>query len=313
VVEAVHVAKAAKAPVKVVWTREDDTRGGYYRPAFFDRLAAGLDATNNPVAWTHTIVGQSILTGTAFEAFGVKDGIDHASVEGAAELPYAIPNIRVELHSPKPGIPVLWWRSVGHSHTAFVVESFFDELAHAAGKDPLEMRRALLAKHPRNLRVLELAAQKAGWGKPLPAGHGRGIAVHESFGSFISQVAEVSVSSTGVRVHHVVCAIDCGPIVNPDTIQAQMESGIIFGLTAALYGEITFDKGRVQQRNFHDYKMLRIHETPEIEVHIVPSTEKQGGVGEPGVAPIAAAVGNAIFAATGKRVRRLPIRAADLL
>jgi isoquinoline 1-oxidoreductase beta subunit len=313
VVEAVHVAKAANAPVKVVWTREDDTRGGYYRPAFFDRIAAGLDAANNPVAWTHTIVGQSILGGTPFEAFGVKDGIDGASVEGAAELPYAIPSVRVELHSPKTGIPVLWWRSVGHSHTAFVVESFFDELAHAAGKDPVEMRRALLAKHPRNLGVLNLAAEKAGWGKPLPAGRGRGLAVHESFGSYLAEVAEVSVSKDGVpRVHRVVCAIDCGPIVNPDTIKAQMESGIIFGLTAALYGEITFDKGRVQQRNFHDYRMLRIHETPEIEVHIVPSTEKQGGVGEPGVAPIAAAVGNAIFAATGKRVRRLPIRAVDL-
>ncbi len=313
VVEAVHVAKAAKAPVKVVWTREDDTRGGYYRPAFFDRLAAGLDAANHLLGWTHTIVGQSIIAGTAFEPMMVKDGIDGSSVEGAADLPYAIPNLRVELHSPKLGIPVLWWRSVGHSHTAFVVESFFDEVAHAAGKDPVEMRRALLAKHPRNLRVMELAVEKSGWGKPLPAGWGRGIAVHESFGSFLAEVAEVSVSSEGVpRVHRVVCAIDCGPVVNPDTIQAQMESGIIFGLTAALYGEITFDKGRVQQRNFHDYRMLRIHETPEIEVHIVPSTDKQGGVGEPGVAPIAAAVGNAIFAATGKRVRRLPIRATDL-
>lgn len=313
VIEAVQVAKAAKAPVKVVWTREDDTRGGYYRPAFFDRISAGLDAVNNPVAWTHTIVGQSIIAGTMFESMMVTDGIDHASVEGASDLPYAIPSVRVELHSPKLGIPVLWWRSVGHSHTAFVVESFFDEVAHAAGKDPVEMRRALLAKHPRHLGVLNLAAEKAGWGKPLSAGRGRGIAVHESFGSYLAEIAEVSVSRDGVpRVHRVVCAIDCGPIVNPDTIKAQMESGIIFGLTAALYGEITFDKGRVQQRNFHDYRMLRIHEAPEIEVHIVPSTEKQGGVGEPGVAPIAAAVGNAIFAATGKRVRRLPIRAADL-
>ncbi len=314
VLEAVHVAKAAKTPVKVVWTREDDMRGGYYRPFFHDRFSAGLDADNNPVAWKHTIVGQSIMTGTMFESFGVKDGIDGSSVEGAKELPYDIPNLRVELHSPKLGVPVHFWRSVGHSHTGFVTESFFDELAHAAGKDPFEMRRALLAKHPRNRGVLELAAEKAGWGKPLAAGRGRGIALHESFESFVAQVAEVSVSKAGVlRVHRVVCAIDCGQIVNPDTIKAQMESCIIFGLTAALYGEISFERGRVKQSNFHDYKMLRIHEAPEIEVHIMPSTEKHGGVGEPGVPPVAAAVGNAIFAATGKRIRRLPIRSTDLV
>jgi isoquinoline 1-oxidoreductase beta subunit len=313
VVEAVQVAKAANAPVKVVWTREDDMHGYYYRPFFYDRFRAGLDAGNNPVAWQHTIVGQSIMTGTMFESFAVKDGIDSSSVEGSAELPYAIPNLRVELHSPKMGVPVHFWRSVGHSHSGFVTESFFDELAHAAGKDPLELRRALLAKHPRNLGVLNLAAEKAGWGKPLPAGRGRGIALHESFGSYVAQVADVSVSSAGaLRVHRVVCAIDCGQVVNPDTIKAQMESCIIFGLTAALYGEITFDRGRVQQSNFHNYKMLRINEAPEIEVHIMPSAEKHGGVGEPGVPPIAAAVGNAIFVATGKRIRRLPIRAEDL-
>jgi isoquinoline 1-oxidoreductase beta subunit len=208
---------------------------------------------------------------------------------------------------------VWWWRSVGNSHNGFVTESFVDELAHAAGKDPLEFRRMLLAKHPRHLGVLNLAAEKAGWGKTLATRRARGVAVHEAFGSFVAQVAEVSVSPTGVpRVCRVVCAVDCGQVVNPDTVKAQMESGIIFGLTAALYGQITLEKGRVQQRNFHDYKMLRIHETPEIEVHIVPSTEKHGGVGEPGVPPIAAAVGNAIFAATGKRIRRLPIRAEDL-
>jgi len=311
--EAVQVAKAAQAPVKVIWTREDDIRGGYYRPFWYDRIAAGLDSFNNLAAWKHTIVGQSILAGTPFEQFLVKDGIDGTSVEGAMELPYAIPNIRVELHSPKIGVPVLWWRSVGHSHTAFVVESFFDEVAHAAGKDPVELRRALLAKHPRNLAVLNLAAEKAGWGKPLPAGRARGISVHESFGSWLAQVAEVSVSKQNeVHVHRVVCAIDCGQVVNPDTVKAQMESGIIFGLSAVFYGEITLENGRVQQRNFHDYRMLRMHEAPHIEVHIVPSTEKHGGVGEPGVAPIAAALGNAIFAATGKRIRRLPIRPEDL-
>ncbi len=204
-----------------------------------------------PLAWHHRIVGQSIIAGTPFESAMVKDGIDNTSVEGAADTPYAIPNLQVELHSPKNGVPVLWWRSVGHSHTAFVMESFMDELAHKAGKDPYQYRRTLLAKHPRNLKVLETAAEKAGWGKPLPKGRGRGIAVHESFGSFIAQVAEVSLDKKGtIRVHRVVCAVDCGRIVNPDTIKAQMESGIIFGLSAALYGAITLKNGRVEQGNF---------------------------------------------------------------
>lgn len=308
--EAAEISKAVKAPVKVIWTREDDIRGGYYRPMWHNRIAAGLDAHGSPIAWSHTIVGQSILAETSFARENV---IDLSSVEGAADLPYAIPNLSVELHSPKINIPVLWWRSVGHSHTAFAVESFLDELAHAGGREPYELRRALLANQPRQRAVLELAAQKAQWGRPLPRGRGRGIALHASFGSIVAQVAEVSVSQEGkVRVHRVVCAIDCGPIVNPDTIKAQMESGIVFGLSAALYGEITFEKGRVKQSNFHDYPLLRIHEMPRVEVHIVPSTESQGGVGEPGVPPIAPAVANAIFAATGKRIRRLPIRAEEL-
>ncbi|PYQ22140.1 MAG: twin-arginine translocation pathway signal protein [Acidobacteria bacterium] len=310
--EAVHVAKAAGAPVKVIWTREDDMHGGYYRPAYYHALAGGVDASGNLLAWSHRIVGQSILAGTPFEQAMVKNGIDDTAVEGASDLPYAIPNLSVEYHPMKVGVPVLWWRSVGHSHTAFATECFLDELAAAGGKDPFELRRALLAKAPRHKGVLELAAEKAGWGKPLPAGRARGIAVHASFESYTAQVAEVSVDGAGkVRVHRVVCAIDCGRYVNPGIIEAQTQGGAIFGLTAALYGELTFDQGRVQQSNFHDYPMLRINETPDIEVHIVQNDEKSGGVGEPGVPCTAPAVVNAIFAATGKRVRRLPIRMSE--
>src|SRR5258708_2262446 len=314
VVEAVHVAKIAKAPVKVVWTRADDLAGGWYRPMWHDRFAAGLDAAGNPVAWTHTIVGQSILTGTAFEPFGGKNGVGSASGEGAADLLYGIPNLQVDLHSPKIGVPVQWWRSVGHSHAGFSVESFFDEVAHAGGKDPYELRRKLLAGQPRMSAVLQLVAEKAGWGKPLPPGRGRGIATHFSFDSYVAQVVEASVEKDGtVRVHRVVCAVDCGRTVNPDIVKAQMEGGIIFGLTAALKTEITIENGRVQQSNFHDYQMLRMFESPEIEVHIVPSELSPTGVGEPSVPPVAPALSNAIFAAAGKRVRRLPIRAADLV
>lgn len=311
--EAAQVAKAVKKPVKVVRTREDDIKGGYYRPMWYDRISAGLDDKGNLVAWKHTIVGQSIITGTAFAERLMGRGIDRTSVEGAADIPYDMPNVLVDLHTPKIRVPVLWWRSVGHSHTAFVVESFMDEAAHAAGKDPYEFRRAMLKNHPRHLGVLDLAAEKAGWGKPVPRGRAQGIAVHESFGSFVAQVAEVSISPKGnVRVHKVVCAVDCGPYVNPGIIAAQMESGVVFGLTAALYGAITLKDGRVEQSNFHDYRMLRINEMPEVETHIVQSKEKQGGIGEPGVPPIAPAVGNAIFALTGKRVRRLPINTEEL-
>jgi isoquinoline 1-oxidoreductase beta subunit len=310
--EAVQLSKAVRAPVKVIWTREDDTRGGYYRPRAYHAVRAALDAGGAPVAWEQHVVVQSFLVGTPFAGL-IKEGLDETAVEGAKDIPYAIPNVRVDWHQAPVGVPTLWWRSVGHSHTAFVVETLIDELAHAAGKGPFEFRRGLLGKHPRHKRVLELVADKAGWGQPLPTGRGRGIAVHESFGSYVAHVAEVSVSDAGqVRVHRVVAAIDCGPVVNPDTVRAQLEGGTAFGLTAALYGEISFEKGRVKQRNFHDYPMLRINEMPAVEAHIVPSTEKMGGVGEPGVPTVAPAVANAVFAVTGKRLRRLPIRAADL-
>jgi len=310
--EAVHVAKAANAPVKTVWTREDDVHGGYYRPAYLHRARIGLGADGLPVAWRHTVVGQSILVGTPFEPFMVKNGIDATSVEGVSDSPYLkeIPHHRLDLHSPKVGIPVLWWRSVGNSHTAFVMESLIDELAQAAGKDPVEYRRALLKKHARHLGVMNLAVEKAGWGQGPPKGRARGVAVHESFGSFVAQVAEVSVEDGRIRVHRVVCAIDCGIAVNPETIAAQMESGIAFGLSAALHSALHIKDGRVQESNYHDYRVLRMNEMPVVEVHIVPSTEKPGGVGEVGVPPIAPAVANAVAVLTGQRLRELPLTLA---
>jgi isoquinoline 1-oxidoreductase beta subunit len=311
VVEAASIAKAidGRSPVKMVWTREDDMRAGWYRPAYVHRVRAGLDRSGKPVAWEQRIVGQSILLGTPFEAFAVKDGIDFSSIEGVVDLPYKMPAMQVELHTTDPGIPVQWWRSVGHTHTGYATEVFVDELAAAAKQDPFAFRRALLGGSPRHLGALELAAEKAGWGKPLPAGRGRGIAVHKSFDSYVAEVAEVSLNPDGtVKVHRVVCAVDCGVAVNPDVIRAQMEGGIAFGLSAALYGEVTLDKGVVQQTNFHQYRQLRMPEMPVVEVYIVPSSEAPTGVGEPGVPPVAPAVANAVFALTGKPVRKLPIR-----
>ena len=308
--EAVHVAKAAGAAVKTVWTREDDVQGGYYRPAYLHRVQVGVGGDGLPMAWSHAIVGQSVLAGTPFESAMVKNGVDATSVEGTSDSPYlkAIRDHRVDLHSPRTAIPVLWWRSVGHSHTAFVMESLIDELAASAGRDPVEYRRALLAHHPRHLGVLNLAAEKADWGSKLAAGRSRGIAVHESFGSWVAQVAEVSVDSGRIRVHRVVCAIDCGIAVNPAGIEAQMESGIAFGLGAALHSRIDLREGRPLQSNFNDYEVLRLPEMPRVEVHIVPSTERPGGVGEPGVPPIAPAVANALFALTEQRLRELPLQ-----
>jgi isoquinoline 1-oxidoreductase beta subunit len=315
IAEAVAVARATRelnAPIRLMWTREDDIKGGYYRPLFVHRITASLDAQGKPTAWQQRIVGQSIMAGTPFAGM-IKNGIDPTSVEGASDLTYAIPNLRVELHSPQVGVPVLWWRSVGHTHVAFATEVFIDELAVAAGQDPYEYRRALLAEHPRHRAVLELAAEKAGWGAPLPKGRGRGIAVHASFDSFVAQVAEVTVQPDGnFQVDRVVCAVDCGVAVNPNAIAAQMEGGIGFGLTAALHGRITLRDGRVEQSNYADYPLLRIGEMPRVEVHIVPSEAHPTGVGEPGVPPIAPAVANALYAATGKRVRNLPIDPAEL-
>ena len=312
VLEAVQVAKAVDpgVPVKLTWTREDDMQAGYYRPLYLHRMRAGLDGDGNLIAWDQRIVGQSIMAGTGFAARMIKDGVDHTSVEGAANLPYALPHIRVDLHSPELPVPVQWWRSVGSSHTAFATECFLDELAVAAGKDPFELRRSLLAKQPRHLGVLELAAEKSGWGEPPGRGRGRGIAVHKSFNSYVAQVAEVTVRRGSIYVDRVVIAVDCGVAVNPDVIEAQMQGGMGFGLAAALASEVTFKDGRVQQSNFHDYLVLRIDQMPEVEVHIVPSAEPPTGVGEPATPVIAPAVANAVFAATGQRLRSLPLRLA---
>jgi isoquinoline 1-oxidoreductase beta subunit len=311
VVEAVHVAKAAGVPVKVIWTREDDMAGGWYRPAFLHAIEGGVDAGGNAVGWKSRTVGQSIMRGTPFEAMMGGKPYDPASVEGIDDLPYAIPNVTVESHQAEVGVPVQWLRSVGHSHTAFAVECFMDELAALAQKDPYQFRRGLLQKQPRYLGVLDLAAQKAGWDKPLPKGMGRGIAVHFAFGSYSAHVAEVSVTDGKVRVHRMVCAIDCGQYVNPGIIAAQTEGGAIFGASAALFQELTFEKGRLQQTNFHTFPVVRMNEAPEVETHIVESNEKAGGIGEPGVPCAAPAIANAVFAVTGKRIRRLPIRMTE--
>jgi len=311
VVEAVHVAKVAGAPVKVVWTREDDMQGGWYRPAFLHAIAGSIDSNGNPVSWRSRLVGQSIFAGTMFEAMMKGKEYDPASVEGVDDLPYAIPNLAVESHKADVKVPVQWWRSVGHSHTGFATECFIDELAVLAQKDPYQFRRALLPKHPRHLAVLDLAAQKAGWGKPLPKGRARGIAVHFAFESYNAQVAEVSVDDGKIRVHRIVSTVDCGRYVNPGIIAAQLEGGAIFGASAALFQEFTFENGRLQQTNFHTFPMMRMNECPEIETHIVENNEKSGGIGEPGVPCTAPAIANAVFAATGKRIRKLPIRMTE--
>jgi len=323
---AVRIAMQVTGPVKVVWTREEDIQQDMYRPYYYDRIAAGLDERGRPVAWTHRVTGSSIMARVTRELFpktlrvmraaglhqlvAMVKGLDVVAVEGAAEPPYTLPNIRVEyVRQEPPGIATAFWRGVGPTHNIFVVESFIDELAAATRQDPFQYRRALLDQAPRAKAVLELAALQAGWGRPLAPGSGRGISLLHAFGSYLAQVAEVSVSKQGeVRVARVVCAVDCGIVVNPDTVKAQIESGVIFGISAVLWGEITFKDGRVEQHNFNDYRVLRINQAPVIEVHLVKSTEAPGGIGEPGTSAVMPAVANAIFAATGKRIRKLPVK-----
>ena len=312
IAQAVKIAMQVEGPVKVIWTREEDIQHDMYRPYFFDRISGGLDENGMPVAWHHRITGSSIIARWAPPVF--KDGIDFDTVDGAVEPPYALPNILVDYvrHEP-PGIPTAFWRSVGPSHNIFVVESFIDELAAAAKKDPVEYRLGLLKEAPRAKAVLQLAAEKSGWGSPLPDRSGRGASVQNVFGTFMAQVAEVNVSEQGeVRVGRVVCAVDCGIAVNPDTIEAQVQSAVIYGLTAALHGEITLKNGRVEQSNFDNYRAMFINEVPAIEVHIVESEEAPGGMGEPATSALFPAVTNAIFAATGVRVRKLPIGKVSL-
>ncbi len=312
VIRAVEIAKQVASPVKVVWTREEDIQHDMYRPYWFDRISVGLDKTGKPVAWNNRFAGSSVIARWLPPAFN--KGLDPDTTEGAIDLVYDIPNFHVEyVQVEPPGIPTAFWRSVGPSHNVFVTESVIDELAAVAKQDPVEYRRALLAKSPRARAVLDLAAAKAGWGGPLPKGRGRGVSLQFVFGSYLAQVAEVEVAKDGtVRIQRIVCAMDCGSVVNPDTVRAQVQSGAIFGATAALFGEITLKDGRVEQGNFDTYQMLRINEAPAVEVHIVQSSEPPGGMGETGTSGVVPAIANAVFAATGKRLRKMPVDPALL-
>ncbi len=311
---AVETATIAKAwldggngarPIKLIYSREDDIRGGYYRPMALHRVRAGLDAEGNIAGWEHRIVSQSIFAGTPFESFVFTEGVDHSTVEGTSDTPYAIPDMHVDVHHPQVGVPPLWWRSVGHTHTAYVMETMMDELAVAAGRDPVEFRLAYLEGEPRLAGALRLAAERAG--PAGPDGTSRGVAVHKSFNSYAAEIADVRLRDDGsVKVEKVTCGIDCGVPINPDNIAAQIEGGLGYGLSAVLREEITLTEGEVDQFNYPDYPPLRITDMPEVEVHIVPSTEAPTGIGEPGTPPIGPAVANAVFAATGERVRTLP-------
>lgn len=329
--EAAAVAYQAKRPIKLIWSREEDTQHDRYRPATYHKLKATLSQSGKVTGWDHQIVAPNLLDWYVHDAapaqypwapkfmYGVLGSVglamqgiavpnDETAIEGAVSVPYNIANLQVRHTHADIGVPVSFWRSVGHSQNAFYVESFIDELAHETAADPYQFRRSLLQNHPRHQKVLDLVAERAGWNMALPEGRHRGIAVHESFRSYVAQVVELSIENDDIKVHRVVCVVDCGIVVNPDIVKAQMEGGIIFALTAALYGEISLKNGRVEQSNFDDYALLRMHETPKIEVHLVDSNESPSGVGEPGVPPLAPALGNAVFAATGKRLRSLPLR-----
>ena len=311
VTQAVRIGQQVEGPVKVVWTREEDMQHGFYRPYYYDRLAAGLDAGGTPVAWTHRIVGPAIVA--RYLPPGFRNGIDPDAVGAAVELLYDIPAIQVEfVRHEEPVLNTTFWRGVGPTHNVFVIESFMDELAVAAKADPVAYRRALLGKAPRARAVLDLAAKAADWGQPLPAGRGRGVALlFSGWGSYLAEVAEVEVSKAGeLRVHRIVCAVDCGTVINPDTVKAQIEGGVNFGISGALWGEVTLKNGRVEQSNFHNYRVLRMNEAPTIEVHLVRNLEAPGGLGEPGTSITASALANAVFAATGKRIRKLPLQTA---
>jgi CO/xanthine dehydrogenase Mo-binding subunit len=308
VTQAVRIGQQVEGPVKVIWTREEDMQHEFYRPYYYDRMAAGLDGSGRPVAWTHRIVGPAIVA--RYLPPGFRNGIDPDGVDAAVQLLYDIPAIQIEfVRHEEPVLNTTFWRGVGPTHNVFVIESFMDELAAAAKADPVAYRRSLLGKAPRARAVLDLAAQQAGWGRPLPAGRGRGVSLlYSGWGSYLAEVAEVEVSKAGeVRVHRIVCAVDCGTVINPDTVKAQIESGVNFGISAALWGEITLQHGRVEQSNFHNYRVLRMNEAPTIEVHLVRNLEAPGGIGEPGTSVTGPALANAVFAATGKRLRKLPL------
>lgn len=310
VVEAAEIAKAIKgrAPVHLVWTRDDDIKGGFYRPLVLHRVKVGLDSTGQISGWQHRVVSQSIFLGTPFERMAVKNGVDTSTIEGIVDTPYSIADLAIDVHNAKSPVPVLWWRSVGHSHTAYVMETMMDEISHATGKDPVALRLELLSKQPRDAAVVRLAAEKGGWSEPFPKGkgRGRGFAYHHSFDTRIAMVAEVHASEQHIQIDRVVAVVDCGVPINPDVVKAQVEGAIGFAISMVLRNQVTLDKGKVQQRNYDDYEPTRMREMPVVEVHVMNSTERPSGIGEPGVPPLVPAIGNALFAATGKRVRALP-------
>ncbi|SFM48882.1 xanthine dehydrogenase family protein molybdopterin-binding subunit [Marinobacter zhejiangensis] len=329
--EAAAVAYQVRKPVKLIWSREEDTRHGLYRPAMLHRMKASISG-DQLTGWHHQIVGPQILDWyvrnaapaqypwapkflydtlgkVGLMAEGMATPKDVSAIEGAVDYPYQVPNIEVRHTHVDPGVPITWWRSVGYSHNGFAVETFMDELAHELGQDPYQFRRGLLQNEPRHLAVLERAAELGNWSAPVPEGRARGIAVHRSFGTYVAQVVEASIEGGNIRVHRVACAVDCGEVVNPDIVKDQIESGVIFGITAALYGNVTFENGAVKESNFHDYQVLRNHQRPEVEVAIIESREMPTGVGEPGVPPVIPALGNALFALTGQRQRALPLKA----